>query len=141
MQEKQIEKGALLLQWKGKSQTVQIKEVTPLGVKFDYYVVGQFAGIFNANGSHTNNIFSKYDGTMDWESKGVMTTTDADIILLLSRGTGKDVPNSRGNVTAEGEGVFVTPSPRFSWLNNKKCRLEIAGSSLTGEEQAKIIAL
>lgn len=136
---KEIEKGALLGEFEGKFQTDTLKEVTPLGHKFEYYAVGHFAGIFDANASHTNNVFVKDDGTVEWESKGFLSTTDGEQILEVSRGTGR--LTGPGTSRAEGEGVFMTRYPKLSWLNNKKFRLEITASFLTGEEKAKIFAL
>jgi len=136
----QIEKGTLLGEGKGKFTSYVIKEVTPLGYKFEYNSVGQFVGIFNASFSHTNNVYWKNDfTTMEWESKGFMSTTDGDIILLFSRGKGS--ATGPGTAKAEGEGVFVTQSPKLSWLNNKKCRIEVTGSRLAGEEYGKFFAL
>ncbi|HZW57339.1 MAG TPA: hypothetical protein VFF30_13705 [Nitrososphaerales archaeon] len=60
------------------------------------------------------------------------------MILEVSHGTAKGTGRT---VTGEGEGVFVTQSPKFSWLNNKRFRREIMGSNLTDEEHVKLFAL
>jgi hypothetical protein len=46
-----------------------------------------------------------------------------------------------GTSMAEGEVIFMTQSPKLSYLNNKKWRVEVTGNGATGEEQAKFFAL
>ncbi len=139
MQVQQIEKGMLLGELTAKLVSNTIREITPVGLRFEYNSTGQFAGVFNAHMTHTNNVFLRDDGTMDWESKGFWHTPDGDHILSISHGTGK----TTGPVTstAEGEIIFTTRSLKLSWLNNKKFRVEVTGSLLTGEENAKFFAL
>jgi hypothetical protein len=79
----QIEKGMLLGEVKAKFIANTIKEITPFGARFEYNAVGQFAGVFTANLSHTNNVFLKNDGTMDWESKGFLSMIDGNLILSI----------------------------------------------------------
>jgi PPE-repeat protein len=135
----QIQKGMLLGELNAKFTANAIKEITPIGLRFEYNSTGPFAGVFNAHMTHTNNVFLRDDGTMDWESKGFWHTPEGDHILSISHGTGKETgPNTS---KAEGEIVFTTRSPKLSWLNNKKFRVEVTGSLLTAEEHVKIFAL
>jgi hypothetical protein len=41
----------------------------------------------------------------------------------------------------EGEVLFMTQSPKLSWLNNKKFRGEITGDMATSENRAKFFVL
>jgi hypothetical protein len=135
----QIEKGMLLGETRAKAAPLTIKEITPFGIRAEYNDVGQFSGVFTANTNDTVTGFLKNDGTSDWEVKGLWSTKEGDIIVANAHGTGKMTgPNTSFN---EGEVLFMTQSPKLSYLNNKKWRVEVTGDMATGESHAKFFAL
>ena len=135
----QIEKGTLLGESRAKAAPITIKEITPFGIRAEYNDVGQFAGVFTANINDTLTAFLKNDGTFDFEVKGLWTTKEGDFIVINALGTGKMTGPSTS--FAEGEVLFMTQSPRLSYVNNKKYRAEVTADMATGESHAKFFAL
>jgi len=135
----QIEKGKLLGEARTKATPLTIKEVTPFGTRIEYNDVGVFTGVFTANVNDTLTGFLKNDGTFDWEVKGLWTTKEGDFIVGTAHGTGKMVGPTTSK--AEGEVIFMTQSQKLSWLNNKKCRVEVTGDMATNESYGKLFAL
>jgi hypothetical protein len=135
----QIEKGTLLGEMRTKATPITIKEITPFGVRVEYNDTGQFAGTYSANVNHTYTVFLKNDGTFDWEAKDLQFTKEGDFIVAIGHGTGK----MSGPTTskAEGEGIYMTQSPKLSWLNNKKWRVECTSDMATSEIYGKFFAL
>jgi hypothetical protein len=136
----QIEKGTLLSEYHEKATTETIKEITPYGVRLEVNTRGDVAGpSYTGHSVHTISEFLKTDGTVDWESKGLETTTEGGIVIAMFHGTLRMTgPNT---YKSEGEGIYTTQSPKLSWLNNKKCRVEGTADALTGEFYAKVFAL
>ncbi len=66
-------------------------------------------------------------------------TLGEEIVLGISHGTGKVTGPSTG--IGEGEFSFVTQSPKLSWLNNRKWRVEVTTNNLTREDHVKFFAL
>ncbi len=135
----QLQKGALLGELSDKLTTTAIKEVNDFGVTFEYNAAGKFTGAFTAAYSKTNNVHMKNDGTMQWHSKAFLTTPEGDLILGHGEGTGK--VTGPETFVAEGELIFITKSPKLSWLDHKKFRLDATGNPLTGEERTKFFAV
>ncbi len=136
----QIEKGALLNEAHLKVTTETIKEITPFGIRLEANYAGEHVGpSFYSRSVSTVSAFLKTDGTYDWESKAVDTTKEGDIIVGTFHGTGRMTGPNTGKY--EGEAIYTTQSPRLSWLNNTKCRLEGTGDMATGEDHVKIFAL
>ncbi len=124
---------------RGKTVTTTIKETSLLGVRLEANGQGQFSGKYNAAHIDTVRIFVKRDGTSDWESKGLETTNEGDVVVVVGRGTGK--ATSPAEVSYDGEMVFMSDSPKLSWLNTTKCWVEGAANNTTGEYFGKIFAL
>jgi hypothetical protein len=139
MMHAQMEKGTLLGETRAKATPMTIKEITPFGIRAEYNDVGEFAGVFNANINDTVTGFLKNDGTFDWEVKALWTTKEGDFIVGNAYGTGKMTGPSTS--FGEGEVLFMTGSPRLSYLNNKKYRAEVTSDNATGESHAKFFAL
>jgi hypothetical protein len=135
----QIEKGTLLGEGRVKWTPFTIKEITPFGVRVEYNASGQFAGTYSANVNETFTVFLKNDGTFDWEVKELQFTKEGDSIVVTAHGTGRSTGPSTSK--AEGEGIYMTQSPKLSWLNNKKCRVEATGDMATSEIYGKVFAL
>ncbi len=102
----------------GKTVTRAVKEITPHGVKLQMGDETQCTGKVNAEWLDTFDVFMKVDGTHDLESKGTQTTREGDFIAVSGRGTSRMTSPSTG--TWQGELVFMTQSPKLSWLNNTK---------------------
>jgi hypothetical protein len=135
----QLEKGSLFGETRTKVAPATIKEITPFGIKIEWNDFGQFTGAFAANASDTVTAFLKNDGTFDFEVKGLWYTKDGDFIIGHGHGTGR--MSGPTTSTAEGEVLFMTQSPKLSWLNNKKFRGEVTGDMATSENRAKFFVL
>ncbi len=121
--QKQIEKGTLLCEVHAKLTTETIKEITPFGIRVEFNFAGEAAGAsYSGRHAETALMFLKTDGTYDGEAKILQSTNDGDVIVGTFHGVGRVT----GQTTSKGEGevIFVTQSPKLSWLNNKKCRVE-----------------
>jgi len=135
----QIEKGALLGEVQVKNTPFTIREITPFGIRMEYNDVGLFTGVYTANVNDTWTGFLKNDGASDWEGKGLWYTKEGDFIIVTAHGTGRMTGPTTSK--SEGEIIFMTQSPKLSWLNNKKCKVEATGDVTTGESHGKIFAL
>ncbi len=136
----QVVKGAFLNEAHLKVTTQTIKEITPFGIRGETNYAGEVRGpSFYGRNASTVSLFLRTDGTFDWESKSLDTTKEGDIIVGMFYGTGKMTGPNTNKV--EGEVIYMTQSQKLSWLNNKKCRVEGTGDSVTGEAHVKIFAL
>jgi len=135
----QIQKGALLNEVHLKLTTETIKEITPFGVRAEINCLGEVTGpSYSGRHAETCVSFAKADGTVDWESKSVESTKEGAVVGSAHgtcRITGPD------KYEGEGEIVYMTQSPKLSWLNNKKCRIEFKVDFATREAHEKIYAL
>ena len=109
-----------------------------MGVRMQINDEGQATGKFNANTINTVNVFLKTDGTNEWESKGLQTTKEGDMIVVSSRGTGRMANPTTG--TWQGDAIFMTQSPKLAWLNNTKGWIEGSGDMAQGTYHGKIYA-
>ncbi len=135
----QLEKGSLLGESRTKVGPYTIKEITPFGLKIERNDSGQFTGAYTANVMDSLTIFLKNDGTLDWEAKSLSYTKEGDLIVSHAHGTGRmSGPTSS---TVEGEALLMTQSPKLSWLNNKKFRVEGTGDLATMEDRVKFFVL
>ncbi|HVH14713.1 MAG TPA: hypothetical protein VNA15_03220 [Candidatus Angelobacter sp.] len=106
----------LIAEVKEKATTITIKDFTPAGVRAEYNVQGETRGRYNARHIETVNVLFKPDGIVEYESKGIDTTPDGEIVLITSKGKG--TMGLTGSF--EGESTFQTPSKKLAWLNNIK---------------------
>ena len=132
----QVRKGELIGELSGKMAGTTIKEITPLGVKMEINDTGELRGKYNANHMETVTVFQKTDGTSEWETKGIEMTKEGDFIVVSGRGTGKSTGPTTGSW--EGDVVFMTQSPKLSWLNTTKGWIEGSGNQQTGEFHGKV---
>jgi hypothetical protein len=133
----QTQTGELLGEIRGKTVTRTIKEITPLGVRLELNNEGKFVGgKYVANRIETVSVFQKLDGSLEWESRAIDVTAEGDTIVSSGRGTGK----ATGPVTisAEGDTVYMTQSPKLAWLNTTKGRVEVTANNQTGEFEIKV---
>ena len=110
-----------------------------MGVRLESNGQGQFSGKYSATDLTTVTVFLKTDGTSDWESKAIETTNEGDVVVINGRGTGK--ATSPTEVSYEGELVFMSLSPKLSWLNTTKGWVEGASNNATGEYHGRVFAL
>jgi hypothetical protein len=139
MQAQKEQERELIGEVRGKTVTTTIRETSLLGVKLESNEQGKFSGKFEGVEIDTVTVFLKTDGTSEWESKGIITTSEGDVVVTNSKGTGK--ATSPTEVSINGEVVFMTLSPKLSWLNTTKGWVEGAENNATGEFHGRIFAL
>ncbi len=128
-------KGELIGEFHNMMITTTVKELSPTGVRMEVNIEGEIKGKLNARSIDTTNVLFKTDGTYDYETKSVATTTEGDTVVLWGSGTGR----STGPMTAsfEGEVHYMTQSPRLDWLNNATARTEGTVDRMSREIQGK----
>ena len=133
----EIGKGELIGEVRAKIVSRTIKELTPLGAKLELNGEGGLTGPrLNSQHLETVNEFLKMDGTFEWDTKVIETTMDGDVVVGSTRGSGK--PTGLTTIWGEGEGLFMTQSPKLSSLNGLRIRVELTGDQASGEYQVKI---
>lgn len=132
------QKGELLLEYKGKTTTLTVRDFTPAGARIEINEQGEMKGRYNANHLETVTVLIRPDGTSEWEAKGIETTRDGDTIFLTSKGTARTEDPS--TVRYEGNVSFQTPSQKLSWLNSTKGRIEGKYNNANGESIGSIYA-
>jgi hypothetical protein len=111
-----------------------IKEITPFGVRLELNLEGPTTGdLYTAHHMETVSIFQKTDGSFDSEARAIESTKDGDVFVISYRGAGKQTGVS--TLRAEGVGIIMTHSKRFSYLNNAQVRVEANADLATGELQ------
>ena len=124
-------KEELLGEVKEKTTTITVRDFTPAGARVEYNQQGEVKGRYNAMHIETVTVLFKPDGTAEYESRGIDSTSDGDTILLTAKGKGKgETPTE---ISFEGETTFQTASKKLAWLNNVKARHKGTGNSVTGE--------
>ena len=99
--------------------------------------VAEFVGGgYTAAHLETVNLFQNIDGTLEWELKALETTPEGDNVIISGKGTGKTTGPT--TLRAEGDFVYMTRSPKLSWLNETKGRLEVIANMATGEFENKV---
>ena len=126
-----MEKKEMLAEIKEKTDAVIIKEFQPDGAWIEYNSSGEVKGKYHANHIETTEVKLKMDGTNEWESRAMELTKEGDVIMMTGKGTG------RLN-TFIGEVTYMTNSPRLSWLNNTKARIEGVTDAKANQATMKI---
>jgi hypothetical protein len=121
---------------KNKFTCMTLKEFSEDGVIMQNNAVGEVNGRYNADHIETDDIKMKLDGTMEWESRGLDTTKEGDIILSQAKGIGKTEQVTQ--TTFKGEVSFITNSPKLSWLNKTKGYIEGVLDQKSGEATAQL---
>jgi len=112
-----MEKKDMIAEIKERTNAVIIKEFSPDGAVIEYNSSGEVKGKYHANHLETADVKMKMDGTNEWEMRAIEMTKEGDVIMITGKGTGQ-----QNNFT--GEFTYMTNSPRLSWLNNTKARVE-----------------
>ena len=108
----------MLAEIKERANAVIIKEFNPDGYAvIEYNSSGEVKGRYHANHLETVDVKMKMDGTNEWEMRAMEITKEGDVVMISGKGTGQ-----QNNFT--GEFIYMTNSPRLSWLNNTKARVE-----------------
>jgi hypothetical protein len=112
-----MEKKDMIAEIKERTNAVIIKEFNPEGALIEYNSSGEVKGKYHANHLETADVKMKMDGTNEWEMRAMEMTKEGDVVMITGKGTGQ-----QNNFT--GELTYMTNSPRLSWLNNTKARVE-----------------
>jgi hypothetical protein len=133
----ELGKGELIGEIRAKIVSTTIKELTPLGAKLELNGEGGLTGAkINTRHLETVNVFQKMDGTFEWDTKALDITMEGETLVDSIRGSGKSTgPTTMGG---EGEGLFMTQSPKFSLLNGQRIKVELNGDRVSGDYQVKI---
>ena len=107
----------MIAEIKERTNAVIIKEFNPDGAIIEYNSSGEVKGKYHANHLETADVKMKMDGTNEWEMRAIEMTKEGDVVMITGKGTGQ-----QNNFT--GELTYMTNSPRLSWLNNTKARVE-----------------
>jgi len=107
----------MLAEIKEKTNVIIIKEFSQDGAMLQYNSVGEAKGKYHANHVETTDVKMKMDGTNEWESRSMEMTKEGDMIMTWGKGTGQQTGFM-------GEITYMTNSPRLSWLNNTKAKVE-----------------
>ena len=129
-------KEELIGELKEKTTTITIKDFTPAGVRAEYNQLGEITGKINARHIETVTALFKPDGTVEYEGRGVSTTSDGETFLETSKGKGRTETPSK--ISFEGETSYQTASKKLAWLNGVKGRHEGTYNSDTGEASIKL---
>src|SRR5437773_12089358 len=74
-----------------KTTSVTLREFTPDGVRISYNLQGKIRGQYDADHMETVDAIFKPDGTYEFESLGMDQTVDGDMLLIKSKGTGRQL--------------------------------------------------
>jgi hypothetical protein len=126
-----MEKKDMIAEIKERANAVIIKEFNPDGAIIEYNSSGEVKGKYQANHLETADVKMKMDGTNEWEIRAIETTKEGDVVMISGKGTG-----AQNNFT--GEFTYMTNSPRLSWLNNTKARVEGSTDMKNNEATLKV---
>ena len=112
-----MEKKDMIAEIKERTNAVIIKEFNPDGAMIEYNSSGEVKGKYHASHLETADVKMKMDGTNEWEMRAIEMTKEGDVVMISGKGTGQQN-------TFTGELTYMTNSPRLSWLNNTKARVE-----------------
>ena len=128
-----MEKKEMLAEIKEKTNAIVIKEFSQDGAMIQYNSSGEVKGKYHANHVETTDVKMKIDGTNEWETKAIEMTKEGDVVMVTGKGTGQQ-NNFMGEVT------YMTNSPRLSWLNNTKAKIEGMTDLKSNEATIKVWA-
>ena len=129
--------GELLGEIRSKTVSRTIKDITPLGVRIELNNEGKFVGgKYVATHIETVSVFQSLDGSLQWEAKALDMTTEGETVVISGRGTGKTT--GPATISAVGETVYMTQSPRLVSMNTTKGRVEVTSNNQTGEFEIKV---
>jgi len=127
-----------ILEIRHKTSVTIIKEFVKDGVKIQFNSAGEVTGRYSARHTETVDILQKMDGTNEWEVKAMEMTKEGDVIMITGKGTGKQEKAMEGSF--KGEVMFMTNSPKLTWLNNTKAWVEGMTDLKNNEATIKVYA-
>jgi hypothetical protein len=126
----------LLFEGKENTNSVNIREFTPEGVRLDITVAGKTSGKITGQIMSTHNILMKPGGISDLELKSIIFS-NGEPIFVMGKATGKIIdPTPIGKI--EGNLTFQTPSQKLAYLNTTKGWSEATYNMATGEYSFKV---
>lgn len=127
--------GDKLVELKSRLVSTTIRDISPDGIRLEVNSRGRVNGKYEAEHMETTSIIQKTDGSAEWDTKAIETTSKGDIIVVT--GGGRRTASDPTSMKWEGELQYMTRSPRLAWLNGKKLWIEGSGNNIKGEIQAK----
>ena len=133
-----MEKENMIADIKEKVAVIIIKEFNKDGAMMQYNSSGEVKGKYHGSHVETVDVNLKMDGSNTWEAKAMETTKEGDVVMIIGKGTGKQLSAMTGSF--EGEVTYMTNAPRLSWLNNTKGWVEGMMDQKNGEATMKVYA-
>ena len=133
-----MEKKEMLAEIKEKVNAIIIKEFNKDDAMMQYNSSGEVKGRYHGNHIETVDVNLKMDGSNMWDVKAMETTKEGDVVMIMGKGTGKQLSALTGSF--EGEVTYMTNAPRLSWLNNTKGWVEGMMDQKNGEATMKVYA-
>jgi hypothetical protein len=135
----QTQKRELIGELNSKTVAITIDDIGPMGIHLSTNAQGTFSGKFSAGHIETTTSFQKVDGTLEWETKAIETTSEGDTLIIKGSGSGKVTGPTV--ISWEGEFVYMTKSPKLDWLNRTKGWAEGTIDRAKNKGHAKVYAL
>lgn len=133
-----MEKKDVLAEIKEKVNVIIIKEFKKDGAMMQYNSSGEVKGKYHGNHVETVDVNLKMDGSNTWEVKAMETTKEGDVVMIMGKGTGKQLSALTGSF--EGEVTYMTNAARLNWLNNTKGWVEGMMDQKNGQAEMKVYA-
>ena len=129
----------LLFEGKENISSVNIREFSPEGVRFDITAAGKVSGKVSGLIMTTHNALMKPDGTGEADARS-MIFSNGEPIMVWGKVTGKMVDPTPIQKIEENL-TFQTPSQRLVYLNTTKGLSEGLYNIATGEYNFKVYAV
>jgi hypothetical protein len=134
-----MQKGELIGELNTKVVATVVDDIAEGGIRLSMNAEGTFSGKHGASHIDTTRVFQKTDGTLEWESEAIETTSGGDMYAVKGSGSGKVTGSTK--MDWEGELVYTTRSSRLDRLNGTKGWVEGTIDRSKNEIHAKIYAL
>ena len=128
----------LILEAKEQATSVNIKDFSPEGARFDITLSGKVNGKVSGIIMTTHNVLAKPDGSGDVDFKS-MIFSEGEPIFVWGKATAKMVDPAPTEQIMESW-TFQTPSKKLAYLNTTKGSAEAQFNLATGEYHVKVYA-
>ncbi len=129
----------LILEAREEASSVNIKEFSAEGARFDITLSGKVKGKISGIIMTTHNVLSKPDGTGDVDFKS-MIFSEGEPVFVWGKATAKMVDPTPTEEIKENW-TFQTPSKKLAYLNTTKGSAEAHFNLATGEYHVKVYAI
>ncbi|NEN07598.1 hypothetical protein G3T36_17200 [Diaminobutyricibacter tongyongensis] len=126
----------LLLEFTGHNTTRSIKAFAPEGISLESNLEGEAHGVFDSTFYATFDALAKPDGTIEYETRQIHTTTDGQTVLIELSGTSTRVSPTQNRFV--GQNTFRTASEQLGWLNGITARHEGEYDPVVGEQRVRV---